>query len=147
MNDQKNNKRLSPLKFDVKFDGIPVYVLPGEPLYKTGTSRVGEGTMRSKTIDIITIQSQHDDRPLLKGPLKFMIHFYYPLPIRYTHRKFKELQGNPHTLEPSLLNLTKYIQEICRATIFNNEAFISTIEASKLYDYEPRTEFMFIELS
>ena len=88
MNDQKTKK-------DSKSNQIgsnsKIYILAGDPSFmcttREGRGKIGDPSKRNKFHDGITLSSQHNDLPLLKGPLQLDAVFYFHIPQQPTHKK------------------------------------------------------------
>lgn len=85
----------------------------------------------------IGLKNQHEDRPLLTGPLHLIVTFFMPIPHK------SKRQFNHHIFKPDLDNLIKWVSDLCSGIIFHDDCEISKITATKRYDYDPRTEFYF----
>jgi len=94
----------------------------------------------------IVIGSQHGDAPLFHGPLKVIMVFYFPVAKSLSLAKKKLLLGTPHYYKPDLSNLIKFIEDVGNELLYHDDARIALLEASKVYDEEPRTEFIVMEL-
>ncbi len=89
------------------------------------------------------IVSQHNNQPLLDGPLHLDVTFYMPIP-KMRVKKIKK--GQPHLSRPDLDNLIKFVADICLNIIYKDDAIISSIHAKKIYENNARTEFKFTKL-
>ena len=90
-----------------------------------------------------TIASQHDEQPLLTGPLALNVTFYFPCS--------RNIPCKPNICRyaielPPLENFVKYLTALTKDICYENTAFISSINALKIYDKIPRTEFILSEL-
>lgn len=144
LNDKKSSSKL-------KFEGKKTkYILEGDPTFMSssrfGGGRIGDISKRNKTRDGITITSQHDDKPLYKPPLKLLAIFYFHIPTKPNSKNCHAKIGDAHIDSPNLINCAKYVEEVCKGILFQDNCFISTIEAHKLYDDYPRAEFYIMEL-
>lgn len=117
------------------------YIIKGEPIallrprMNSEQRRVYDSQRSLKQLVGIGLRSQHDDRPLLSGPLHLNITFYMTVP---PHSKRKTLH---HCFKPDLDNLIKWICDISNGNLFVDDAGVSRITALKVYDDNPRTEF------
>jgi Holliday junction resolvase RusA-like endonuclease len=124
------------------------YVLKGDPI---PLSRVRIGRNRNvynpqrelKLITRITIESQHSDDPLFKGPLRMIAVFYMPIP---ESQKKKIKKGAQHFRKPDLDNLLKFICDLGNGLIWKDDALVAEAQCKKIYDPNPRTEFTIMEL-
>ena len=148
MIDQKNKKRLNLAQIDCN---THKYILNGDPTFitttKDGIGKIHDRTKRNKLIDTITVRSQHDDRPLSRGPLKLSLFLYFNLPSRPGTKKGNVISGDYQILSPDIAGCIKYIEEISKGILFNETSNISVVEAYKLYDDNPRAEFYIVELT
>ena len=147
MIDLKTKKLSSGLKFTTK---NTKYTLLGDPTFMNSSrfmgGRIGDISKRNKTRDGITLTSQHDEREFYKPPLKMLVLFYFRIPIRVSSKRSHMLSGDPHVSAPDVINCAKYIEEVSKGILFQDNCFISTIEAHKLYDENPRADFYIMEL-
>ena len=89
------------------------------------------------------VVQQHNNEPLLDGPLHLEVTFYMPIP-KFKAKKIQS--GQYHHIIPDLDNLTKWICDICNEVVYKDDAIISSINAKKIYDKNARTEFFFTQL-
>jgi len=147
MIDQKNKKRLNLGQIDCN---THKYILDGDPTFisttKDGIGKIHDRTKRNKLIDTITVRSQHDDRPICRGPLKLFLYLYFILPTRPGTKRGNVFSGDFQTHSPDIAGCIKYIEEICKGILFSETSHISVVEAYKLYDDKPRAEFYLMEL-
>jgi Holliday junction resolvase RusA-like endonuclease len=122
------------------------YVINGEPFAcarpRFGDGRIYDSQRETKLLVGITLESQHNEEPLFQGPLNLNISFYLPI---FSAKKIK-LNQQPHTQLPIITNLVKYIEEIARGIIFDQECTIAALVARKYYSTNPRTEIIVSEL-
>ena len=62
-----------------------------------------------------------------------------------THKKRPQALQSPHTAKPDLSNMIKFIEDVCKGIVYNDDEQIVQITAYKRYDLEPRTEFEIYE--
>jgi Holliday junction resolvase RusA-like endonuclease len=84
----------------------------------------------------IYLRKQHDNEPLLVGPLHLEIKFYFHIPRTTNHSP-----GDYHMFKPDLSNLIKLIEDVGSGILYEDDALIASIAASKHYDSSPRIEF------
>lgn len=125
----------------IQFDqNIQKYIIPGKPIPlqrpRYSYARVYDSQKQEKCTSRLYIINQHDDRPMLTGPLRLDIEFYFETP-----KKTKTLNGKYHTAKPDTDNCIKYICDIIQDILINDDAIIAQILATKIYDVVPRTEF------
>lgn len=86
---------------------------------------------------------QHNNDPYLDGPLQLDVTFYMPIP----KTRLKTIKiGQPHISKSDLDNLIKWCCDLCTNIVYHDDAIISVINAKKIYDTNPRTEFYFTQL-
>jgi len=88
------------------------------------------------------LRIQHGYSKLIQDPISLDITFFMPIPISLSKKKKKQLTGQKHYKRPDLSNLIKYLEDIAQGILFRDDAIISTINAKKIYDPNPRTEFI-----
>ena len=60
-------------------------------------------------------------------------------------KKKDALLGQKHHKRPDLSNLIKYLEDAAQGILFADDATITTINARKIYDMNPRTEFYLLK--
>lgn len=123
-----------------------VYVLYGNPVAWARPSPSG-GRMWDTQKQIkfqygAYLRQQHEDLPLLEGPLHLEIKFYFHIP-----RTTKKRPGEYHIFKPDLSNLIKLIEDVGSGILYKDDALISSMRAAKLYDETPRVEFSFYTIN
>ncbi len=125
------------------------YILKGEPealVLRRSDDVIGWTNHKErKLLTDISLESQHDDRPLLSGPLAIDVAFYFPVP-RSIRAKIKAKHGDWHSTKPSISLLFNFIEHSAEKIIFDNGGSLSRASYVKLYDREPRTEITITEL-
>jgi len=123
------------------------YIIKGEPM---GLVSIQEYSVwnESKATRLnysIQLKNQHDEKPLLHGPLSVKVTFYFLSTIGSNSKK-KKYSGATHIDSPGIATLLKVIEDLGRGIIFANSCHIARIMAEKYYDDEPRTEILFSKL-
>lgn len=126
------------------------FVIPGSPVPLART-RYGNGNIYDSQKEIkgkyaIILDNQHNETPFFKGPLELIIAFYFQIPK--TSQKHADKLS--HTLKPSrpdLSNLVKLIEDVANELLYKDDAIICASHCFKLYDYQPRTEFIIQEIN
>lgn len=126
-----------------------VYVIPGNPVplarARHTYRKVYDSQKNEKLISGINLRNQHQERPLLEGPLQLDVVFY--MPIAKTRAKFaKSLIGTAHFYTPDLSNMIKFIEDVSSGILYKDDCQIVSIIAKKIYG-DPRTEFTIKKLS
>jgi Holliday junction resolvase RusA-like endonuclease len=96
----------------------------------------------------VQLQQQHSDRPLFKAiPLHLDVTFYMSFP-RMTIKKQLLMANTLHINRPDLSNLIKWVEDAAAEILFErkDDCIIASINATKRYAENPRTEFTFIEI-
>lgn len=124
------------------------YVILGDPTALartrvTATNRVWDSQKQIKLAQGIQLANQHNEAPLLSGPLHMNITFY--MAIAPSTRK-KNIVGSYHYFRPDLDNLVKFVCDIATGIIYHEDCIISSLIAKKIYDDEPRTVFYITEV-
>ncbi len=123
-----------------------VYQIPGCPIplarARFNGRRVYDEQKNLKLYFRNIISHQHGANKLFSGPLKLQATFYMTMP-----KKAKFLAGRYHIFKPDLDNLLKMLCDLCgEDLLFGNDCVICSIETKKVYDANPRTEFIIEEL-
>lgn len=117
------------------------YIIPGNPVprprNRRPSSREWNARKQIKLKYILELSRQHNDQPLLTGPIAIDINFYLPIKQLPQHKK---LVGSPHARTPTLAALIVYVEKAATGVIFKKECTIASIHSKKLYDENPRTE-------
>jgi len=127
-----------------------VYTINGNPIplarARLFKQKVYDPQRNKKLVASIDVVSQHDDEPLLTGPLHLDVTFYMKYPSSIAKSRQLTYQGKPHQTIPDLSNLIKFIEDICsNDVVYHDDCIISSITSKKVYDANPRTEFYFTE--
>ena len=129
-----------------------VYILEGLPV---AWSRAGlnkaTGTLYDKQRDLkiyqrLLLEQQHGQDKPLKGPLAFYVTFYMQIPKSYSAKKQRALEGKYHCSKPDNDNLQKFIEDLVKNLIIEDDSQIAVTSARKIYSSNPRTVFSFVEL-
>jgi len=124
------------------------YVIHGDPIplarARYGQRKVWDSQKSLKLIAGIDLKNQHEKLPFFQGPLFLTVIFFMEIPkCRYKQR----LAGRPHYYKPDLSNLIKFAEDIATGIIYHDDALIAHIDAIKIYDLNPRTEFTLEEMT
>lgn len=130
---------------------IHSYTILGDPLKlarSTGPyrSRNWNADKEQQVMFTIELTNQHNDAPLLTGPLQLIVSFYCPPPKLLTHAKQARLLNTWMITKPSLGTLMSFIEYACHGIVFGDEALIVDVRSVKIYDEQPRTELQIIPL-
>lgn len=125
-----------------------VYVIKGDPTPlarpRFRNSTVYDKQKEIKLIAGIHLRAQHNERPLLEGPLHLDATFFMKMPIK---ARPKKMSDRPHIARPDLDNLIKYILDVCNKVVLRDDCCVCSITARKCYSSEPRSEFSFTTIS
>jgi len=120
------------------------YVIMGDPTplarARHGKGRTWDSQKQLKLVWGIHLKGQHQDKPLLFGPLLLDITFYMKQPKTKKNKEDKE-SGDYHKIKPDLSNLVKFIEDVATNILYKDDCLIAKIIATKVYDENPRTEF------
>lgn len=128
------------------------YILPGDPTplarvrVNHATHKFYDGQSHIKLVTSITLQQQHAEQPKFTGPISLAVTFFMPIPTSASGVKKKSLMGKPHCSKSDLDNLIKYILDCGNKILYQDDAIVAIIEARKVYDANPRTEFTLTEI-
>ena len=121
------------------------YLISGHPL---GLFKVKEAASpgiwndyrQARSVYAISLEKQHDDKPLFHGGVAVEITFFMQLYPSY--KKNAPSLGEPHIKRPALFNLFNFIDHVCEGTVYKKSCTITSIKIKKLYDKNPRTEII-----
>ena len=126
------------------------YSLPGNPIPlarpRFGKGRIFDSQKLLKINHGILLKRQHGKKPLLKSPLCLTVTFFLPFPCNSTRAKKDKIKGTYQCRRPDLDNLIKYVLDTSNLVLFSDDQLVCKINAKKIYDSEPRTEFTLTEL-
>ena len=126
-----------------------IYIIPGDPtaLARPRISRKAmyDSQKQDKLFFGIQAQKQHGNLPPYTGPLQLDVIFFMKYPDSARYRRGKKI-GDFHIFTPDTSNLIKFVEDACNTVIFHDDCLISIINAKKIYDAQPRTEFKIVEL-
>ncbi len=125
------------------------YILKGEPkslVLRRSDDIAGWNTHKEhKLIADISLESQHNDRPLFTGHIAFDVLFYFPIP-HPIRAKIKAKQGDMHSDKPCIFLMLNFLIHSCEGILFTDTRNIVYESGFKRYDKEPRTEIVITEL-
>lgn len=104
--------------------------------------RFFDGQTKEKVAFGLYLNQQHNDEPLFENPISLDIVFYMPMP-----KSIKDRKNTPyHSTKPDLDNLCKFLLDAIKDVLIADDKIICSIYAKKVYDKEPRTEFVITEV-
>ena len=125
------------------------FVIPGDPVpmarARYGNGKVYDCQKQIKSKYSIILANIHDNLPYFQGPLQLDIIFYFAIP-RTSIKHTDKLRYTPRFCKPDLSNLVKLIEDVAIGILYKDDATICVINAKKLYDNPPRTEFIITEI-
>lgn len=151
MNTQEVKKDLSQFKFDRELleHTFSVYIVPGDPIALARARWSGKHIYDAQKLDKLNVSlllsQQHGSRPLFTGALWLSFIFYLPMP-KTSKKQREKLKGCYHIFKPDISNLIKFYEDVSNNIIFHDDCLIALLEAKKIYDENPRTEFFVKEL-
>lgn len=127
-----------------------IYIIKGDPTplarARHGRGRTWDPQKQLKLVYGIELERQHNNAPWYDSPLHMDITFFMPIP-KTSNKRRQLIDGSPHRYRPDLDNTIKFILDVATGILFKDDAIISSINAKKIYDLEPRTEFTLREIS
>ena len=109
----------------------------------------------SQTVNGIRYDSQKDEKKdygfqllrchrggLIDRPMIVMLTFFVEIPK--SSKKIEPLDYR--TVRPDLSNLIKFIEDAANGVIWKDDSLIVELQAKKVYDFNPRTEMIIIEV-
>lgn len=125
------------------------YIIPGDPIPlarpRFANGRVFDSQKMKKLVVINSISQQHASKKKFQGPVRLEVTFFMKMP-RVNKKKLQELQGAWHMARPDFSNLLKWVEDIAQEIVYDDDCIISSVCGSKIYDEEPRTEFIISEM-
>lgn len=125
------------------------YILKGEPeslvLRRSEDIAGWNAHKERKLIADISLESQHNDRPLFAGHIALDVLFYFPIP-HPVRAKIKAKQGDMHSDKPCIYLLLNFLIHSCQGILFADTYNVVHTSGLKRYDKEPRTELIITEL-
>lgn len=126
------------------------YVIPGDPIplarARFSSNHVYDAQKHLKVSTSIYLQSQHDRKEMFSNPVKMHVIFFMSIPMGSTSTKRSKLLNTYVSKKPDLSNLIKFIEDTATGIIFTDDKLVCSIDAHKVYDYDPRTELIIYEV-
>jgi Holliday junction resolvase RusA-like endonuclease len=82
----------------------------------------------------------------VSGPIKLTLRFHLPMPKSWSAKKKKAMEGAYCCCTPDLDNYVKFILDAFNEVIWLDDKQVVSIEASKTYGANPRTELEYQEM-
>jgi Holliday junction resolvase RusA-like endonuclease len=121
---------------------------PPVPWARPGLSgkRFFDTQTQDKLIYGIYLQQQHGADALFYHPSTLDICFFMPCSVKVSTSIKEENTEIVHCVRPDIDNLVKFALDAMRNIIIIDDKIIYSINAKKIYDSKPRTEFTIKEL-
>jgi len=123
-----------------------IYIIKGEPesyvIRVVGDCREWTPARAAHRMAILSLTAQHDERPRFSGPLEMNVRFFFKYPVREATRLAR---GPYHVTSPSLLLLYRFVEEVTSQVLFDRTNSVISLNLSKEYAHEPRTEIILRE--
>lgn len=118
------------------------YTIFGKPIAvarstDTGTPRMWDDYKHKKLNYKIDLQNQHDEQPIIDGPVLLDIIFH--MPIRPIHKQ-EELLRQKHSQTPSIFALFNFCEHALLGIVLKHDCQIVQTSLIKKYANKPRTE-------
>lgn len=129
------------------------YIIMGDPIPlarpRFSNRRVWDSQKHIKLVWAIELQRQNEKKILLTGPLRLKVCFYFAIPKSISNKKRNTIHNSLMFHRPDLDNLVKFVKDIGNKILYNDDAQVCVIAASKRYDdgNGPRTEFTLKQLT
>jgi Holliday junction resolvase RusA-like endonuclease len=124
---------------------MKLYVIGGDPIAlarpRFAYNRVFDCQKMEKTVAMLSLDRQHGKDPMFDGPVHLEITFYMNIPTSVPKKKKSAINGTPHVSNKDLDNLIKFVGDICNGICWADDRIVASINAKKIYDNKPRTEF------
>lgn len=135
------------------------YTIPGQPIAWARAGRKGNIYYDSQKKEKIAISNylralyrqkkiskgpMSCDTEVRKGPLRLVIHFYMNKPKKYNQKDlFPGIEW--YNKRPDLDNMIKFYMDAANGILYQDDAQIVMITASKVYSDNPRTDIIIEE--
>lgn len=129
------------------------FTLPGKPIpwARPGFSakRGYDQQLKLKRQYRLILQQQlPSDYIYTDAPKSLLAIFFMPIPNYAPKFKKEALNSNPypHFKRPDLDNLIKFLLDIGNGILYSDDSLIAHIDAHKIYNQNPRTQFTLIDV-
>ncbi len=124
-----------------------LYVIQGDPVSiqrskSENIQKTYDARRNDKLLATISLGSQHDSKPLFEGPLSIDITFYMKIP----QMRRKRGDTSTHDTKADFDKLIQFVLDAGNTVLYSHNGQIAKINAQKIYDANPRTEFRLIEI-
>ena len=127
------------------------YTIEGDPIPwmrpRVKDRRFFDGQAQLKLIKGINLKNQLAERqPHISGLILTVI-FYMPMPSSWSDKKRQQMVGKHHISRPDISNMIKFMEDLAvDVRILKDDCLIAEVVGRKIYDTNPRTEFIFQEI-
>lgn len=127
------------------------YVIPGDPVawMRAGVHnrRFYDQQRHEKFARGLHMTAQRKNRPTHLKALRLIIMFYMPMPRSWKSAKRELMNGKHVTTVPDNTNLAKFLEDVAvEVTLLRDDCLIASHLFDKIYDTNPRTEFILQEI-
>lgn len=127
-----------------------VYTIKGQPVAWARcapgyNNRFYDTQKHIKNLYRITLEGQHNKRPMYSGPLELFAKFVFPMP-KSKKKIWDQLRGSPYLPVPDSSNLLKFLEDAIVGLLIPDDRIITSVHVKKVYGDEPETIFSIIEL-
>jgi Holliday junction resolvase RusA-like endonuclease len=120
---------------------INIPPIPWQRIVRNG-NRLYDTDAKERVSFALYLEHQHNEEPLFLKPVHLDVIFYMPYP-RVKKQREKHIY---HTNLPHLENLYKFLVQSLKDVVIPDDRVICSLSAKKVYDNEPRTEFIITEV-
>jgi len=106
------------------------------------SNRYFDAQAKDKLAHGLYLINQHGDEPLFEGPIRLQVIFFMAIPKTLQNRQHSVY----HSKSPDLDNLIKFLLDAMTDVIIADDRIICSLDAIKVYDVMPRTEFIITEV-
>lgn len=101
-----------------------------------------DGQIQEKIAYGLYMENQHDNEAVFSKPIHLDVTFFMQIPKSICKRK----DTLYHYSKPDIDNLVKFLLDSARNVIIQDDKIICSLIAKKVYDNNPRTEFIITEI-
>lgn len=114
--------------------------------YNKNSGRVYDKQAHLKLATSLSLRAQHDNKPMLVGPLEMKVIFHFAMPMS-RKKEYAKLLGSPMYIVPDADNCLKLICDVAQiAGIYKNDCQVASLCVSKVYAYTGYTEVWISEM-
>lgn len=122
---------------------LTLLILSGKPIpAKQKKSRLGR-IFNARKLEMTAlkwrIKIQYRDAPYTSR-VKIDYLFAFPMPLKWSAQKKREMENKPHDVRPDIDNLMKLYNDCIKKIVITDDALITHGNVKKIYSRYPRTE-------